>query len=80
MRDHNHNLVSYCIKNVNIKPTSPPTDAEPVLRILPIEIVRIRRHDIFRVTQEEVANHVAALVPSFVDTHRGVHFGPIPGR
>ena len=55
-------------------------DAEPVLRVLLVQIVRIRRHDIFRFAQEKVADHVAAPVPSLADAHRGVHLGPIPCR
>lgn len=56
------------------------SDAEPVLCVLLVETVGIRRHDILRVAQEEVANYLAALVPSLVDTHRSVYFGPIPCR
>lgn len=68
------------MSNINISTFFPHfPDAQPLLRVLLIEIVRIRRHDILRVAQKEDTDHVAALVPSLVDTHRGVHFGPVPG-
>lgn len=55
-------------------------DAQPLLRVLLIQIVRIRRHDIFRFAQKEVADHMAPLVPSLADSPRGLHSGPVPGR
>lgn len=42
-------------------------DAEPVLGVLFIEIDWIRWHSVLRVAQEEVSNHMAPPVSSFVD-------------
>lgn len=56
------------------------SDAEPMLRVLLVQVVGVRGHDFLCVAQEKVPNHMAASVPSLLDTPRDVHFGPIPAR
>lgn len=52
-------------------------DAQPLLRLLHLQAQRVHGHNILRVSQKEVTNHMASHLPSFADTTRSVDFGKI---
>lgn len=55
-------------------------DAEPLLRVLSVQVDRIHGHHILCVPQEKVTDHLAAFVPSLVDAARSLDSGQIYRR
>lgn len=58
--------------NSTYDPFSLLTDVGPLLGVLLLETVGVRRHHILRAAEEEEPDHVAAPVPPLTDAVRGL--------